>query len=300
VDAIFGADLRRRFEDYLMVELRLSPRTVETYVREVGLYLDHLDEQAAEADQQQSVDIIRYLVHRQTSENGVEQRTIAKVLSALRSFFQFLVLEGARGDNPALAVDMPKTEQRAPGVLTVEEVEALLGHINVDTPHGLRDRALFELIYSCGLRISEAVELTLDRLFLAEGIIRVRGKGDRERFVPVGGEAISWLERYLEYGRSELMRPGRRTSYLFLNNRGNGLSRKGMWKRFHELSSRAGINAKVHTLRHSYATHLLEGGADLRAVQELLGHSDISTTQIYTHIEKSSLKSYHRAYHPRG
>lgn len=300
MDVISAADLRRRFEDYLMVELRLSPRTVETYVREVGLYLDYLDEQSAEAEQQQSVDIIRYLVHRQTSENGVEQRTIAKVLSALRSFFQFLVLEGARGDNPALSVDMPKTEQRAPGVLTVEEVEALLGHIDVDTPHGLRDRALFELIYSCGLRISEAVELTLDRLFLAEGIIRVRGKGDRERFVPVGGEAVSWLERYLEYGRSELARSGRRTSYLFLNNRGHGLSRKGMWKRFHELSSRAGINAKVHTLRHSYATHLLEGGADLRAVQELLGHSDISTTQIYTHIEKSSLKSYHRAYHPRG
>jgi integrase/recombinase XerD len=300
VDGISRADLRRRFEDYLMVELRLSPRTVETYVREGGLYLDYLDTQEVEATTQRSVDIIRYLVHRQTSDNGIEQRTIAKVLSALRSFFQFLVLEGLRNDNPALSVDMPKTEQRAPGVLSVEEVEALLGHIDVDTPHGLRDRALFELIYSCGLRISEAVELTLDRLYLEEGIIRVRGKGDRERFVPVGGEAVAWLERYLEYGRGELARPGRRTSYLFLNHRGNGLSRKGMWKRFHELCSRAGVDAKVHTLRHSYATHLLEGGADLRAVQELLGHSDISTTQIYTHIETSSLKSYHRAYHPRG
>lgn len=300
MDGISYADLRRRFEDYLTVELRLSPRTVDTYVRECGLYLDYLAEQGAEAATQQSVDIIRYLVHRQTSENGVEQRTIAKVLSGLRSFYQFLLLEDVRPDNPALSVDMPKTEQRAPGVLTVEEVEVLLGHIDVDTPFGLRDRALFELIYSCGLRISEAVELTLDRLFLEEGIIRVRGKGDRERFVPVGGEAVAWLERYLEYGRPDLVKPGRRTSYLFLNHRGNGLSRKGMWKRFHELCARAGIDAKVHTLRHSYATHLLEGGADLRAVQELLGHSDISTTQIYTHIEKSSLKTYHRAYHPRG
>jgi integrase/recombinase XerD len=218
----------------------------------------------------------------------------------LRSFFQFLVLEGVRSDNPALSVDMPKTEQRAPGVLTVEEVEALLNHIDVDTPFGLRDRALFELIYSCGLRISEAVELTLERLHLDEGIIRVRGKGDKERFVPVGGEATRWLESYLEHGRPALTRPGRRNTFLFLNHRGDGLSRKGMWKRFHELCRRAGIEAKVHTLRHSYATHLLEGGADLRAVQELLGHSDISTTQIYTHIEKSRLKSYHREYHPRG
>ncbi|MFP3958918.1 MAG: site-specific tyrosine recombinase XerD [Spirochaetaceae bacterium] len=300
MEGISREELVRRFEDYLMVELRLSPRTVDTYVRESSLFLEYLDGCGEEPAQQRSVDIIRYLVHRQTTDKGVEQRTIAKVLSGLRSFFHFVVLEGLREDNPALAVDMPKTEQRAPGVLSVEEVEMLLDRIDVSKPSGLRDRALFELIYSCGLRISEAVELTLDRLYLDEGIIRVRGKGDRERYVPVGGEATAWLERYLEHGRPALRRSGVRTNHLFLNHRGNGLSRKGMWKRFHELSSRAGIDAKVHTLRHSYATHLLEGGANLRAVQELLGHSDISTTQIYTHIEKSRLKSYHRMYHPRG
>jgi integrase/recombinase XerD len=293
-------DVLLRFQNYLIVELRLARRTVETYLRECSFFLDYLDAKGMDPAAVDSTGVIEYLIRRQTGKQGLEQRTIAKVVSSLRSFFQFLVVIKRRNNNPALLVEMPKMEHRVPGVLRVDEVEMLLETIETDTPNGLRDRALFELIYSCGLRISEAVELSVRNLFLDEGLIRVRGKGDKERLVPVGGEAITWLNRYLEFGRPELTRSNHRTEKLFLNHLGNGLSRKGMWKRFREITGRSGIEAKVHTLRHSFATHLLEGGADLRAVQELLGHSDISTTQIYTHIDKDDLQTYHRDYHPRG
>ena len=293
-------DLLQRFQDYLVVELRLARRSVETYVRECTFFLEYLQEQKVDPVHIDSTGIIDYLIHRQTDRGALDQRTIAKVVSSLRSFFQYLVVTKERKTNPALLVEMPKMEHRIPGVLRVEEVELLLQNIDTGTPNGLRDRALFELIYSCGLRISEAVELGLRNLFLEEGIVRVRGKGNKERLVPVGGEAIKWLELYLEHGRPALVRNGVRTERLFLNHLGNGLSRKGMWKRFREITGRSGIDAKVHTLRHSFATHLLEGGADLRAVQELLGHSDISTTQIYTHIDKEDLQTYHRDFHPRG
>ncbi|HUX12895.1 MAG TPA: site-specific tyrosine recombinase [Spirochaetia bacterium] len=293
-------DLLQRFQDYLIVELRLARRSVETYVRECAFFFDYLETCDLAPQTIDTTGVIRYLIQRQTGGRELDQRTIAKVVSSLRSFFQFLVVIKERTDNPALLVEMPKMEHRVPGVLRIEQVEQLLRNIETDTPHGLRDRALFELIYSCGLRISEAVELSVRSLYLNEGIIRVRGKGNKERLVPVGGEAIGWLNLYLEHGRPELVRPQHRTDKLFLNHLGNGLSRKGMWKRFREVSGRSGISAKVHTLRHSFATHLLEGGADLRAVQELLGHSDISTTQIYTHIDKEDLQTYHRDFHPRG
>lgn len=293
-------ELLLRFQDYLIVELRLARRSVETYVRECSFFLEYLELEALSPLEIDTTGVIRYLIHRQTGKRELDQRTIAKVVSSLRSFFQYLVVTRERADNPALLVEMPKMEHRVPGVLRVEEVEQLLENIETDSPFGLRDRALFELIYSCGLRISEAVELSVRSLFLSEGIIRVRGKGNKERLVPIGGEAIRWLKLYLEAGRPKLVRSQRKTDKLFLNHLGGGLSRKGMWKRFRELSGKSGITAKVHTLRHSFATHLLEGGADLRAVQELLGHSDISTTQIYTHIDKEDLQTYHHDFHPRG
>ncbi len=248
-----------------------------------------------------SEDIIQYLITKQTAgEHAVDQRTVAKILSALRSLFNFMIIEQERDSNPALLVETPKAAQRVPGVLPVADVERLLDAIDTASPSGLRDRALFEVIYSCGLRISEAVELTVDRLYLREGLIRVIGKGERERLVPAGDEAIAWLERYLEHGRPALVKPKVRTRKLFLNHRGEGLSRKGMWKRFRHIADQLGIDAKVHTLRHSYATHLLAGGADLRAVQELLGHADISTTQIYTHVGRDDLRRYHADHHPRA
>lgn len=288
-----------RFRDYLAVELRLSRQTVETYMRECA---------AAEADatamgkcieELTTADIIDYLLRRQNGDEPLDERTIAKGLSALRSFFQFCVLEDLRVDNPAMLVSSPKADHRLPGVLSVEEVERLLESIDISSSPGLRDRALFELIYSCGLRISEAVDLEVGNLFLSESLVRVVGKGDKERIVPLGEEAVRWIDRYLRDGRPHLARTQSERA-LFLNRRGARLSRKGMWKRFHEVTERLGIEAKVHTLRHSFATHLLEGGADLRSVQELLGHADIGTTQIYTHIEKEDLRAYHHQFHPRG
>jgi len=286
-----------QFEDYLTAGLRLSRQTVATYLRDCRGFVTWATANELEPRTVTTAEIIDFLIMRQQDE-GIDQRTIAKTISALRSLFAYLVLEKAREDNPATLIELPRASHRVPGVLEIEEIERLLAAIEIDSPLGLRDRALFELIYSCGLRISEAVELSVDRLFLAERIIRVQGKGDKERLVPMGEHAHHWMTRYLEDARPHLAR--RPVAALFLNNRGQQLSRKGMWKRFREIAERAGVEAKVHTLRHSFATHLLEGGADLRAVQELLGHADISTTQIYTHVDKEELATYHADYHPRG
>ena len=288
------------FEGYLVSELRLSPRSVETYVREVRLFLDYLRQQELSLLEVDSRSISHYLISRTQGDTGVGQRTLARILSSLRSLFRFLMLDGRRPDNPAVLLDMPRTEHRVPEVLGVEEIDRLLEAIDISKPVGLRDRALFEMIYSCGLRVSEAAELTLSQMELDEGLVRIRGKGNKERIVPVGEHAVEWLDRYLSYGRPQLESPKVKSDHVFLNNRGQGLSRKGVWKRFRELCDAIGVDAKVHTLRHSYATHLLAGGADLRAVQELLGHSDIATTQIYTHLDREDLKGYHEQYHPHG
>lgn len=286
-----------RFEAYLFAELQMAARTVRTYLREIKNFLRYLDQRRTEIVETQFELLEDYLGERRTV-NGVDQRTIAKIISSLRSFFQFLVLEGVCSHNPASRLEIPKLPQRLPGVLSVEAVEKILEQIDPGSPGGMRDRALFELIYSCGLRISEAVELTLEKVYLREQVLRVLGKGEKERIVPLGDEAHYWLEAYLSHSRPKLLRGP--SPFVFLNHHGKQLSRKGMWKRFKELTERAGVSAKVHTLRHSFATHLLEGGADLRSVQELLGHADISTTQIYTHIDRDELQVYHKDYHPRG
>ena len=288
------------FQGYLVSELRLSPRSVEAYVREVRLFFDYLEERELSAIDVDSRSISLYLLSRTEGDDGVGQRTVARILSSLRSLFRFLILEGRRPDNPAVLLDMPRAEHHLPEVLGIEEIDRLLAAIDLSKPVGLRDRALFELIYSCGLRVSEAAELTFSQMNLEEGLIRIRGKGNKERIVPVGEHAVEWITRYLTFGRQQLQSQKVRTDRIFLNNRGQGLSRKGVWKRFRELCDTIGVEAKVHTLRHSYATHLLAGGADLRAVQELLGHSDIATTQIYTHLDREDLKEYHEHYHPRG
>ena len=185
-------------------------------------------------------------------------------------------------------------------MLSIEQIDHILASIDLSSVLGLRDRALFELFYSSGLRISEAAGLELTMLFLDEGLVTVHGKGGKERLVPVGEEACHWLQRYLQEGRSRLANAGRPNRYIFLGRRGSPMSRKGIWKRFHELCQSNGIEASVHTLRHSFATHLLQGGADLRSVQELLGHADIGVTQIYTHLGQDDLRTDHARYHPRG
>lgn len=293
--------LLHEFEDYLRIEKRLSPLTVETYIRECREFISFLEQTDAGLESITHSTVIEYLADRQ-ERAGIDRRTMAKVMSAVSGLFKYLMLEGLRNDNPIELIDMPKLGRALPAVYTIDEIDLLFSSIDVSTPFGLRDRALFELIYSCGLRISEAVDLENQRVYLDQELIRVRGKGNKERYLPLGEEAKHWLSVYLAEGRPKLVKTGRRAeSHLFLNSRGTGISRKGIWKRFSAVVERAGLSSsKVHALRHSFATHLLKGGADLRSVQELLGHADISTTQVYTHLDNDDLHSYHREFHPRG
>ena len=285
------------FASYLTAELRLSRATVSVYALEARLLAEYAEAQALSLAEFGSADLIQYLVNRQLE--GASRKTTAKSLSALRAFFAWLRREGRIQASPAENVETPRIPRHIPEVFSREEVERLLAAIDLNTPGGVRDRFLFELIYSCGLRVSEAAELTLDRIYAGEKFLRVLGKGGKERVVPIGDVALEWLARYLNEARPALTR-GRRPASLFVNHLGEPLTRKGMWKRFKGYALQAGVAGKIHTLRHSFATHLLRGGADLRTVQVLLGHADIGTTQIYTHVEESQLAEYHRLYHPRG
>jgi integrase/recombinase XerD len=291
------------YSDHLTAELRLSEATVGAYLLEARLLLEYLGNEELGLREVTASVLIEYLVHRQLE--GASSRTTAKSLSALRSFFKFLHREGLIQGDPSENLETPRMPRSLPDVFSEEQVNRLLEVIQADEPAGLRDRCLFELIYSCGLRVSEASELTLDRYFPKARVLRVFGKGSKERLVPVGEVAARWLDRYLREARPALLGStallsGRREKALFVNQRGQKLSRKGMWKRFKSYAAAAGLEGKVHTLRHSFATHLLEGGADLRSVQMLLGHADIGTTQIYTHVDEAQLKAYHKEYHPRG
>ena len=222
-------------------------------------------------------------------------QTIAKDISGIRALGDYLVRKGMWEENVALSLDKPKTARHLPKVLSIEQIDALLGCIDTSTASGKRDDALFELIYSCGLRISEACTLKIANVHLDERLILVHGKGDKERLVPFGERALEKMLVYLNEVRPELVK-GRNVAEFFVNYRGEPISRKGVWKRFKELEALSGIDAKVHTLRHSFATHLLAGGADLRSVQELLGHSDLSTTTIYTHVTDKQLEDAHEKY----
>jgi integrase/recombinase XerD len=292
-----GADEVSPFGAYLAAERRLSPTTVATYTSETGAFLSFLQGEGKTATAAGADDVSAWLASRQVQ--NIDARTLAKSASAIRAFFRFLVLEGRIDSNPARLVDAPRVAMRIPRYLSVEEIDALLDACDASNPLGIRDRALFELIYSCGLRVTEAVRLTVDRVSLAEGALRVLGKGARERLVPLGDRAKRELERYLATARPSLA--GRIPSnVLFLGRSGRMLSRKTVWKIFKRLALQVGLEGKVHSLRHSFATHLLQGGADLRSVQELLGHADIGTTQIYTHVSQEVLKRTHETFHPRG
>ena len=329
--------LAQRYRAYLLAARRRSPLTAEVYLREAALAERWLSERGSSPETATSAEILGYLVWRRSGGAGAQaserdagvprresagrsdseprgtpgvprresaerssalsRKTMARVVSSVRALCKFMRLEGYRSDDPSELIETPKQDRQLPAVLPPEEIDRFLSTIDPGSPRGLRDRALFELIYSCGLRISEAAALTFDQLYIKERVIRVVGKRRKERLVPFGEEAATWLARYLDEGRPSLAKS--RSDRVFLNQAGKGISRKGIWKRFDGLRDAAGVKAKVHTFRHSFATHLLAGGADLRTVQELLGHSDISTTQIYTHIDPESLQAYHRDFFPR-
>lgn len=267
-----------------------SVLTAETYGATIRLFFEFSSRKQADPSLADRELCIQFFLER--ADLGIEGKTLARDLAALRSFFSFLVSSGIRSDNPASLIEAPKRSQRLPRVFDQTQVDAFLSAIELDRRGGLRDRCLFELVYSCGLRVSEAVSLSLQDINIQERSILVTGKGNRQRMIPFGQTAAEWLSRYLREERPDLAGK-QRTSAVFLNRYGRRLSRKGIWKRFQEIELRSGLTGKIHTLRHSFATHLLEGGADLRSVQELLGHADISTTQIYTHLDSDSLRLYH-------
>lgn len=281
------------YDDLVSIDGK-SISTAQTYCFAVEIFLNWLKSENKEIFSVEMPDLIKYLVWRQTQ--GMDSLTVAKDISSLRSFGTYLTRNQIWKENLALQLDRPKAEKTLPKVLSIEEVDALLNCIDVSTDLGIRDRALFELIYSCGLRISEVSNLLLQNLHLKERIIWVTGKGNKERLVPFGSDAEFWLKKWLEV-RPKIV-GSKSVPTIFVNYQGKPFSRKGIWKRFQELEVLSGVNSKVHTLRHSFATHMLSGGADLRSVQELLGHSDLSTSQIYTHIDADDLKDYHKEYFP--
>ena len=295
-----GLKVSRQYDTYLRVELRMSPNTVDAYLREVLKLENFLIQAERSWTDMDAVLLEEYLIDVRQKDQDLSPRTLSRIFSSLRSLMEYLQLTGLRTDNPLTGINMPRITQSLPEVMNLQEVEAFLDAVPLDTVLGKRDRTLFELIYSCGLRVSEAVEMEMTHIYLEEGMIQIFGKGGKERWIPLGAEAEYWLRLYLNDVRPRMLKPGIQTNKVFLNNRGNGLSRKGMWKNFKTIADKAGVSGKIHTLRHSFATHLLQGGADLRSVQEMLGHSDISTTQIYTHLDRDDLEKAHGKFHPRG
>lgn len=300
----------KKYKEYLVAEKNLALSTVEVYEREILYFYDYAESSNLAEESFCLNDIEKFIALRMRtlnrSDKDLKGATINKCKSAIRSFCRFLQKEDIRNDNPSELVKSGGRGRKLPEVFYVEEIDKILDAIALESKNGIRDRALFELIYSSGLRISEASDLKFSSIYFEESVMRVYGKGRKERFVPLGDEAEKWLKIYLAESRPYLLK-NKKCEYLFLNSRGEKLSRKGIWKRYRELTIKAKaenrdlkVSSKVHTLRHSFATHLLKGGADLRSVQELLGHSDISTTQIYTHLNSSDLGVFHKKYHPDG
>ena len=285
---------RQFYTDLLTVE-RLSKAGAETYAESAKFFLTYLVQEQIKLRQVNTKVMFFFLVWRRQS--GCDELTVAKDISGLRALGEYLVRKNFWTFNHALELDKPKVHRALPAVLSIAQVVRLLDAIDVSTPLGVRDWALFELVYSSGLRISEASGLLVSNLHLEERLLVVHGKGDKERMIPFGEVAREKLEDYLMNVRPLLVN-GKTVAEVFVNYRGEPMSRKGIWKRFKELEVMSGVNAKVHTLRHSFATHLLAGGADLRTVQELLGHSDLSTTTIYTHVEDRQLREGHNKYFP--
>lgn len=286
--------LESYYDDLLSIE-RKSRLTIQTYCTDISVFLNWCEEASFALENLTIQNLTLFLVERKTQ--GADELTIAKDISSLRSFGSYLVRQKIWPENIALMIERPRTHRKLPRVLSIEQVDSFLAGIKTDNPLGVRDRTLFELVYSCGLRISEVSGLLLQNVHMNERFILVRGKGDKERIVPFGDDAFYWLSLWLSESRPKLVK-SKSAATVFVNYQGKPISRKGIWKRFQEIEVETGITAKVHTLRHSFATHLLAGGADLRSVQELLGHSDLSTTQIYTHIDDSQLHTYHDDYFP--
>lgn len=286
-----------RFLDALWLEQGLSDNTLKAYRRDLEDCQRWLSTRTTAIAEAEAADLLGYL----SALNAGSVRTAARRLSSLRRFYAWLVREGHRRSDPAARIEAPRLGRSLPKSLTEAEVETLLIAPDVDTDLGLRDRAMLELLYATGLRVSELVGLQSSQVNLRQGVVRVTGKGGKERLVPMGDEATTWLQRYLRESRPALLK-GQISDDLFPTRRGSGMTRQAFWHLIKRYAYQAGIDKPLspHVLRHAFATHLLNHGADLRVVQMLLGHSNISTTQIYTHIARERLKQLHAEHHPRG
>jgi integrase/recombinase XerD len=291
--------LIERYVDALWMEKGLRENTLQSYRLDLEA-LDQWSQSKGLAIQTlQAADLLGYMAHLQ--QRGLKARSTARALSSLRGLYQWLLREGRIAEDPSLLLDSPKLGRKLPTTLSEQDVEHLLSAPNVELPIEMRDRAMLEILYACGLRVSELVGLKLYEINTQQGVIRVSGKGGKERQVPMGEEALWWYERYIANCRPRLVH-GLASDVVFPSKRGTTMTRQTFWYRIKEYAKRANINKALspHTVRHAFATHLVNHGADLRVVQLLLGHSDLSTTQIYTHVARQRMKDLHRSHHPRG
>jgi len=289
-----------QFLHYLIVEKGLSRNTIEAYSHDLRRFVDHLQGKGIQDIRKAGkLDVRAFLLT--LKRQGLSSKTVARNLVVLRTFFRFLIQEGNLEASPAEELDSPAFAKKLPEILTLKEIERLLDQPNPQTLLGMRDRAMLELLYATGMRVSELVQLPMSQMNLEGGFVFFYGKGSKERVVPLGHEAMKWASLYLETARGKLAK-GKESPFLFINRSGKGMSRQRFWRAIKEYGRRAGIKKRItpHLLRHSFASHLLEGGADLRSVQMMLGHSDISTTQIYTHVTRDHIKKLHKEKHPRG
>jgi integrase/recombinase XerD len=295
-------DQLRDFIHFLTVEKGLAKNTLISYERDLKSYMAYLKnvEQLPGWNECRRVNIIHFLSH--LKEQGKSSKTLARHIASIRSFHQFLIREKVSDTDPSVHIETPQAERSLPKVLSLEEAEALLESPKLNDQYGLRDKAMLELLYATGMRVSELINLDISDVHATMGFVRCIGKGNKERIIPIGKTALDSIEHYLNRGRGKFAAGKKNTESLFLNHHGNRLTRQGFWKILKKLAKEANIEKELtpHTLRHSFATHLLMNGADLRAVQEMLGHADISTTQIYTHVTNVRLKDVYTKFHPRA
>jgi integrase/recombinase XerD len=281
------------------MERGLSENTLGAYRADLMALQQRLSEKSVDLVAASRADVMDYIAWR--VEGGAKPRSTARQLSSFRRFYRYLLREGLIADDPTANIAMPKIGRALPQSLTEDEVDALLAAPNVAEPLGHRDRAMLEVLYATGVRVSELINLRMSQINLNQGVLRIIGKGDRERLIPLGDEAQDWLREFIEGPRVEILLE-RQTDYLFPTRRGDRMTRQAFWHIIKRYAKKAGVMKKLspHTVRHAFATHLLNNGADLRVVQLLLGHSDVSTTQIYTHVARERMKELHSRHHPRG
>ena len=291
---------KKDFKRYLLLERALSSNSIEAYLNDINKLEQYATQAEMPLPDVRAKDIQDFLVW--IGGFGIANATQARLLSALKIFFSFLQIEHDWPDNPTELIEGPKLTRKLPDVLSIEEIDQLIEAIDLSTSEGMRNKAMLEILYGCGLRVSELVNLKISNLHLGVEFIKVEGKGNKERLIPIGSQAIKYLKIYLEEVRVHIAVKSGQEDYVFLNRRGNALSRVMVFLIIKDLVKKIGLQKEVspHTFRHSFASHLVEGGADLRAVQDMLGHESISTTEIYTHIDKDYLQSVITQYHPRS